>query len=156
MLAAKKKIYTEPYKQPTKKKLVKQIMPKSVPNYVPKFRLLPIAVTIFMIFFAFVIISRYAEISRNHGIIVELENTLVHKLETQELLRLELTARQDLSRIEKIAATEIGMKYPDFDQVQYVVLPETPGDATVAQVDEYLIAENSNSIWGRILNMLIP
>lgn len=156
MLAARKKVYNEAIELTARKKQVKKVMPKALPQPAPKPKVLPVTIIVFLVFTACVAISRFAEISRNHGQIMSFERDLRQRQDTTELLELELTARKDLSRIEKIAAIEIGMKYPDEAQVQYVVLPEAFDDTPDEPNEAHLTAESGMSIWGRILRLLIP
>lgn len=156
MLAARKKVYTKAIEATPRKKQVKRIMPKESPQPVPKAKALSVAVIVILVFTACVTISRFAEITRNHRQIMSLENNLSHKQDTTELLMLELTSRKSLSRIEKIAATEIGMKYPDQAQVQYVMLPEIIDDVPDVPSETHQTADSGKSIWARILRLFIP
>jgi cell division protein FtsL len=156
LLAARKKVYTKAIEATPRKKQVKKIMPKASPQPVPKSKALSVAVIVILVFTAFLTISRFAEITRNHRQIMLLESDLGHKQDTTELLTLELASRKDLSRIERIASTEIGMKYPDEAQVQYVMLPKVFDDVPDESSETHLTADSGKSIWARILRLLIP
>lgn len=156
MLAAKKKVYHKAIEAIPQRKPVKKIMPKALPQPAPKSKVLPVVVIVMLFFTAFVTISRFAEISRNHSQIMFLEGVLSQRQDTTKLMELELTSKKDLSRIEKIAATEIGMIYPDEAQIQYVVLPAALDDAPYEPSETQLTADSGRSIWERILRLLIP
>jgi len=151
------KVAAQPVKRVVRKvsaQPFKRIVPIASAQPIPKLKIFSLAVIAVLVFTACVAISRFAQISRNHGQIISLERDLQQKQDTAELLELELTERKDLRRIEKIAATEIGMKYPDETQVQFVVLPEVFDDEPKGLSEIQLTAEADNSIWERISRRL--
>ena len=156
MLAAKKKIFVEDIKALPRKKQVRKILTRTEAQSSPKHAALSVAVICVLFLTACVTISRFAEISRNHRQITSLERVLSNRLDTTELLNLELTTRKDLSRIEKIAATKIGMIYPNEAQVQYVVLPTASDDTPNEPNEVHLSADSGKNIWEMILRMLMP
>jgi len=153
LLAAKKKMHVEAIEALPRKKQVRKILAKTVTQPAPKHRALPVAVILVLFLTACVTISRFAEISRNHSQIISLERVLRNRQDATELLNLELTSRKDLNRVERIAATEIGMKHPDETQVQYVVLADFSDDEPS---ETQLTADSGESLWERILRLLIP
>ncbi len=92
-------------------------------------------------------IFRYSQITENHREILALEKTLEKENLRMENLKVELAYRKDLNTIE-FSATEMGMKYPEEGQVEYVNLPE------VNKVMEQAVdssAQNEPSLWSRFL-----
>lgn len=92
-------------------------------------------------------IFRYAQITENHRAILALEKTLEDENLRKENLKVELAYHKDLNTIE-FTATEMGMKYPEEGQVEYVSLPEAnrimeQADASSAQAEP--------SLWSRFL-----
>jgi len=156
LLAAKKKMHVKAVAALPRKKQVRKILTETVTQPAPKHRALSVAVILVLVLTACVTISRFAEISRNHSQIVSLERALRNRQDATELLNLELTSRKDLNRIERIAATEIGMKHPDETQVQYVVLADFSDDEPNEPSETQLTADSGQSLWERILRLLIP
>lgn len=149
-------MYAEVIEAPPRKRQVRKILTGTVTQSAPKSKVLPVAITVILFFTACVTISRFAEISRNHRQIMSLERVLSQRQDAAKLLELELTSRKDLSRIEKIAATEIGMIYPDKAQVQYVVLADFSDDEPNEPSETQLTADSGKSLWARIVRLLIP
>jgi cell division protein FtsL len=89
-------------------------------------------------------VYRYALISDNHKAILELENQLKQERLRRDKLEVELSYSEDLNAVE-FSATEIGMKYPEAGQVQYVDLPQQQkvaeqADASIEQSDQSLLS----------------
>lgn len=156
MLAAKKKVYTKSIEVIARKKHIRKILTRTVAQPALKLKILHIMVILFIFLTAGLTIGRFAEISRNHRQIMALEDVLKQSQVASALLELELASRKDLSRIEKIAATEIGMKHPDFTQVQHVMLPNVVAETTDGLEEPNLKVDSSKTIWTRILNRLVP
>lgn len=94
-------------------------------------------------------VFRYAMISNHHRTILELENQLEQEVLQREKLEVELSSRKDLNAIE-FSATEMGMKYPEEGQVQYVDLPQQ--QRQVEQADASAEQSNQN-LWSRFLGL---
>lgn len=89
-------------------------------------------------------VFRYTMISNHHRTILELENQLEQEILQKSKLEVELSHRKDLNSIE-FSATEMGMKYPEEGQVQYVELPQQQkqveqADASPAQSNQSLLS----------------
>jgi cell division protein FtsL len=92
-------------------------------------------------------IYRYSQIAENHREILALEKVLEKEELRMENLKVELAYRKDLNTIE-FSATEMGMRYPDEGQVEYVNLPE------VTKVVEQADASAAEpSLWSRFLGL---
>ncbi|NLB42164.1 MAG: hypothetical protein GX815_07860 [Clostridiales bacterium] len=92
-------------------------------------------------------IFRYAQITENHRAILALEKALEKENLHKENLKVELAYRKDLNTIE-FSATEMGMKYPEEDQVEYVNLPEA--NRAMEQADASS-AQDESSLWSQFL-----
>lgn len=96
-------------------------------------------------------VFRYAQITQNHRSILVLEQTLEEEKLRRKNLKVELAYCKDLGTIE-FSATEMGMKYPDESQVEYVVLPEL--NKSMEQVDASADKSKSEqSLWSLFLGL---
>jgi len=96
------------------------------------------------------IVYRYDLIANNHRSILELEKQLEQEITQRENLEVELSCRKNLDSIEFMAA-EMGMKYPDEDQIRYVDLPEKQTVAEQADASNQL---TDQSLLNRILGLI--
>jgi cell division protein FtsL len=112
--------------------------------------------SVFMIMICFgaavLVITRYAQISKNHNVILSLEQELEREYVAQEKLKVDLACMEDLKQIEDSARAQLGMGYPGEGQVYYVSLPET--EAESVQEDVVMAEEPEQSIWNRLLSYI--
>ena len=92
-------------------------------------------------------IFRYAQITETHREILALEKALEKENLLKENLKVELAHSKDLSTIE-FSATEMGMKYPEEGQVEYVNFPEVNKVMEQANASS---AQDKSSLWSRFL-----
>ena len=95
------------------------------------------------------IVYRYALISENHRAILALEKELEKANTLKKNLEVELAFRKDLRQIE-FAATEMGMDYPQEDQVKYVEVPKREKQTEHAEAD---YGQLEKSFWKRFLGL---
>ena len=159
MLAAEKYGYLEemePVIEPSRKEEPsRKKQPTAAP--VPKQSALNKVLTIGMVMLCFATASfavfRYTLISDKHDRILELEEELEKEYARQDNLKVELAGSEDLGNIEFTATAELGMQYPEEDQVQYVELPEEPGKQQKEHVDAGKSSRSGKSIWDRLLGL---
>lgn len=152
MLVAEKYAYIEEMEPVTEQPKVNKEAPKPAPSAKPN--TLNKAVTVLMVMICFavtcLVVYRYALISENHRRILKLESELGKVLDYQDRLKVELAYNEDISNIENLAMDDLGMHYPDKDQIRYVNIPVHSEPAAKAEIAE----KPKESIWSRILGFL--
>jgi len=157
MLVAEKYKYMEDFEPqyiPKPKPPVEE--PKASPAARPAHQAWHNIMSVFMVMVCFatavLVITRYAQISKNHDIILSLEQELERENVTREKLMVDLACKEDLNQIEDSAKARLGMGYPAADQVHYVNLPETEEEAV--QEDVVMAEEPEPGIWSRLLSFI--
>jgi len=152
LLAAKKILQTEVARPIVRENKSKKVSAKPV----QKLKISSVMIVLAALVTSIVIVGRYAQISSNHTQIMALERELGSRQDERVLLDLELTSMMDLSRVERIAATELGMRHPNEDQVQYVSLPSVPIGSSDNRVEKQIDEGEYTSLLTKILRLIVP
>ncbi len=152
MLVAEKYAYLEEMEPAIQQLKAPKEKPKAAPSAKPNILNKAVSVLLVIICFAAasLVVYRYALISENHSKILKLESELDDILDYQNRLRVELAYNEDISNIGDLAMGDLGMHYPNKDQIRYVDIPEQDEPADQQEVAE----EPKESIWSRILGFL--
>ncbi|HOB20130.1 MAG TPA: cell division protein FtsL [Candidatus Atribacteria bacterium] len=152
MLVAEKYAYIEEMEPAIQQPKVPKEAPKAAPSAKPNTLNKAVSVLLVMICFAAacLVVYRYALISENHRTILRLESELSKVLDYQDRLRVELAYNEDINNIGDLAMDDLGMHYPDKDQIRYVNIPEPEEPAAFPEIAE----EPKETIWSRILGFL--
>jgi len=155
LLVAQRQQYEEPYyPQPVEREEAKlepnpRVLAK--PKKKPHKKVLHLAIVLVGFALCSYTVGRFAMIAEKQQEILALEQALEKQQTIQEYMKLELAARGDLNRIEEFAKNDLGMDYPNKEQVLFVELPER----VVKEIaDTSTEAESKDSIWSKIVGLL--
>ena len=155
MLVAQKQQYQEQYYPPVVEKEQPKLEPRSrvvsKPKIKPRRKFLHFVMVLIGFGICSYTIARYAMIAQNQQEILDLEKALEKQQSIQEYMKLELTARGDLERIEEFAKNNLDMDYPDNEQILFVELPKMD---TKEVADASTSTDQKENLWSKIIGLL--